>query len=111
MIPLEREPEDLGGVEHCCFCRKRTPMWTTLARRVPGDQVACCEACASKYRIRDVPTKRYWCEKEDQIAKRYLIDTYPGYYLVDKQGRLRMGDVFDFELQDAIEMLLEEETS
>lgn len=43
-------------------------MWTAIASRKPGEQVACCNECATRYRLKDVPSKRYWCEKEDTVA-------------------------------------------
>lgn len=60
-IPLLREPAGMGGLERCCFCRKPTPMWTALKERTPGEQVACCEACAETQAPEEVPSKRVWC--------------------------------------------------
>lgn len=70
MIPVEAE-KDAGNLpyERCCFCRKPTPYWTTLTSRPANENVACCKKCAEVYRIKDVPSKRYWCEKEQQIRE------------------------------------------
>ena len=65
-IRLEREPKDQGGppYERCCFCRKPTAFWTRIAARKPGQQVACCPDCAWSHKVKDVPTKRAWCDAE-----------------------------------------------
>jgi len=46
--------------EACCFCGTPTLFWTALTGRQEGEQVACCQSCAGKYRAEDVPSKRYW---------------------------------------------------
>jgi len=69
MIPLILGGDDPGFFERCCFGRSETPHWTSVASRSGSEQVACCSVCANIYRIKDVPSKRYWCEKERQIAK------------------------------------------
>lgn len=68
-IPLTREPPDMGALERCCFCRKPTPMWTAMDERVPGEQVACCDACAETRTHEDVPSKREWCGIERAIRR------------------------------------------
>lgn len=65
MIDLDREPPEMGEQERCCFCRAKTPHWTCLPKRKPGEQVACCERCARKAKPEDVPTKRDWCRREE----------------------------------------------
>jgi len=64
-IPVVQEPPDMGPAERCCFCRKRTRMWTALHDRSPGQQVACCEVCAKSHVPKDVPTKAEWFRQED----------------------------------------------
>lgn len=69
MITLRKESEDPKDIrpweyENCCFCRKRTPFWTTLSDRTPGQQVACCESCAKRAHTQDVPIKEDWCRRE-----------------------------------------------
>lgn len=67
-IPLQREDKSMGVArERCCFCRVPTSSWTKLPDREPGDQVACCSSCAKSYRSEDVPSKRYWCQREDIV--------------------------------------------
>lgn len=70
-IPVEHENdvEAQGIYENCCFCWKGTPYWTEIAGRIPGDQVACCQDCAKEYMIKDVPSKKYWCETFDRMRK------------------------------------------
>jgi hypothetical protein len=58
MIEVIREPDDMGLMERCCFCRRQTKHWTTLSDRRDGDQVACCCDCARRAERNDVPTKR-----------------------------------------------------
>ena len=76
MIPTTSEPS--AGVtsprdmERCCFCRAPTPHWTAIEERAPGDQVACCEGCASRGFPTDVPSKRVWMRRES-IA---MVPTY-----------------------------------
>ena len=68
-IPVTPEPThgvaiDTDDMEHCCFCRKPTISWTAIEERAPGDQVACCEGCASRGFPSDVPSKRVWMRRE-----------------------------------------------
>lgn len=63
-IPVERELEVGLPFERCCFCRGRTPFWTKLDTRKPGEQVACCEGCANHASHEDVPAKAVWCRRE-----------------------------------------------
>jgi len=70
-VPLRREPKAVTAkwheMERCCFCRKRTPFWTALADRTPGEQVACCETCAAAKSPAQVPTKKDWFDKEARL--------------------------------------------
>lgn len=68
-IPLKREPPDMGPAERCCFCRTPSRMWTDLPDRTPGQQVACCERCASERIPEEVPTKEQWFRAERIIAR------------------------------------------
>ena len=70
-IPLEHEndPDARGLYECCCFCWQPTPWWTEIAGRRPGEQVACCQGCAKTHRVKDVPSKRYWCDMADRLRK------------------------------------------
>lgn len=61
-LALDEDPD--GAVERCCFCRVRTAFWTKLSDREPGQQVACCQACAAKAEVKDVPSKTDWCRRE-----------------------------------------------
>lgn len=69
-IPLLREPDGMGGLERCCFCRKPTPMWTALKERTPGEQVACCDACAAARIPEEVPTKAQRFKAEGAIMRK-----------------------------------------
>lgn len=66
MIPTVREPPDVASAppERCCFCRWTTRHWTALPDRTPGQQVACCEACAFTHRPVQVPSKVAWFDLE-----------------------------------------------
>jgi hydrogenase maturation factor HypF (carbamoyltransferase family) len=68
-IPLEREEPAVPPFEHCCFCRQPTPFWTNIHKRKPGEQVACCQACAPLYSQKEVPTKKAWYNKEVEFEK------------------------------------------
>lgn len=68
-IPIEYERDAQGIYEDCCFCFKGTPWWTEISSRKPGEQVACCQECAEKYRVKDVPSKVYWCEMVARLRK------------------------------------------
>lgn len=66
-IHVELEPDDLsrlGVFERCCFCRNLTKYWTKLDDRTPGQQVACCQACAKVHVASEVPTKDAWWDRE-----------------------------------------------
>lgn len=70
MIRLEKEPVDPGPpYEACCFCRAPTAYWTKIAARQPGEQVACCQACARTHKVPEVPTKEAWFEKEERLSE------------------------------------------
>lgn len=56
---------NLRDTERCCFCRAHTHTWTNLPDRQPGQQVACCEACARVADPVDVPTKKAWMRAEE----------------------------------------------
>jgi hypothetical protein len=62
MIPVVRTQD--RDFDLCCFCRHRTGMWTDLPDREPGEQVACCDSCASRAEPEDVPTKAEWFRRE-----------------------------------------------
>ena len=47
----------------------------------------------------------------DQIAKRFHASHYPCYYLIDREGVVRMADILDSEIESAIAFLLNEEGS
>jgi len=74
MIKVHKEPDDEPPFERCCFCRKPTPFWTQLENRTPGQQVACCEACASRAHVQDVPTKAVWCRRERIAESPRVVD-------------------------------------
>lgn len=69
MIPIERESDNDPAEERCCFCRIPTKFWTRVSGRKCGQQVACCESCASRASERDIPSKHDWCRRE-LIARR-----------------------------------------
>lgn len=68
-VPVATEPKNSPtstmDMERCCFCRAKTAFWTELPERKPGDQVACCEACAKQAWPLDVPSKRVWMRREN----------------------------------------------
>lgn len=39
----------------------------------------------------------------------YNVDSHPDFYLIDRQGRVRIADLMDFELERAIELVLREQ--
>ena len=59
--------------ERCCFCRTPTVEWTLLEDRTPGQQVACCGACARLHAPFEVPTKGEWCDAEDRAEGRLTL--------------------------------------
>lgn len=67
-VPVERDGPEFDGMpaENCCKCRKRTRFWYT-----PND-VALCQACATKVDAVDIPTKRQWLKAEDELAAKAL---------------------------------------
>lgn len=70
MVTVEHEPDSFGPwLERCCVCRERTPYWTVLPDRTPGQQVACCQSCAKTVEPHEVPTKREWCDKERRLTR------------------------------------------
>ena len=69
-IPVENEKDPESWLrESCCFCWQPTPWWTSIASRSPGEQVACCPGCAKTYRVKDVPSKRYWWDLSARLRK------------------------------------------
>lgn len=69
MIPIQHDGETGFSCERCCFCRTLTHYWSATDSRKPGEQVACCEHCASRADVEDLPTKRVWMRRE-RIAHR-----------------------------------------
>lgn len=60
--------------ERCCFCRKPTPYWyfpggVENKKPLGNNEVACCLLCAKEATVKDMPSKRTWCRREDIIAK------------------------------------------
>lgn len=43
-----------------------------------------------------------------QTVKAFLVDSYPDYYLIDRQGNLRVADLANKNLDKAIDILLKE---
>lgn len=64
-IPIVKEGESLFDAEHCCFCRKPTTYWH--AHKDPREAVAVCQECAKVRKVKELPTKKEWCEKERAI--------------------------------------------
>lgn len=50
-------------------------------------------------------------DDKDQTAQAFSIEGYPAYYLVDRMGRLRFADLQAFEIEAAVEKLLDESTA
>ena len=49
------------------------------------------------------------CHDADNTTKTaYHVDSYPDYYVIDKQGRLRVADCSNRRVEDVIKLLLEE---
>ena len=64
-MPVHPEPDGcFMPLERCCICRDKTPFWTELPDRKPGEQVALCPACAKLAEPQDIPTKELWCRRE-----------------------------------------------
>ncbi len=47
-------------------------------------------------------------DSKGDINKAYAVDSFPDYYLIDRQGRLRGADVASGSLEDAVKLLLAE---
>ena len=47
-------------------------------------------------------------DRDGKTNEAYTVDSYPDYYLIDRQGRLRGADVSTAGLEKAIEALLAE---
>jgi hypothetical protein len=46
-----------------------------------------------------------------EAIKNYMVDGYPDYYIIDRDGHLRGADVANANVERAIEALLAEETA
>ena len=71
-VIYEEESCPSSSYENCCFCFEATPCWTNVSGRKPGEQVACCEDCAEEYRVKDVPSKEYWCAMVRRMGTEYM---------------------------------------
>lgn len=69
MIPIKHENTGDPACEQCCFCWQVTGFWTNLVWRKPGEQVACCLDCAAANLVKDVPSKKYWCDTARALRK------------------------------------------
>lgn len=47
-------------------------------------------------------------DAEGETVKTYAVDSFPDYYLIDRQGNLRFADLANAEVDRAVEMLLKE---
>lgn len=58
-IPIIHDGEAPGVArERCALCRTPTNWWHK------GKDVACCPDCAAVKKVRDLPSKKEWFEKE-----------------------------------------------
>lgn len=77
MIPVKRQAKSEDQIkELCAFCFKPTPYWSASKARLPGEQVACCQACGRLQPMAALPSKAEWfkaCEEAEQ-AERELAD-------------------------------------
>ena len=49
------------------------------------------------------------CHDADNVTKtEYLVDSYPDYYLIDREGNLRIADCANSKVEDAIKLLIAE---
>lgn len=98
-VPIHRQPKtEPPPFERCCFCEHHTPYWTSIKSRTPGQQVACCPTCAKTHRVKDVPSKKLWCEadrwSQAQRGKPATVDPAPaiikqhprGWWYYDERG-------------------------
>jgi len=47
-------------------------------------------------------------DRSGKTGERYGVDSYPDYYLIDRAGRLRVADLQNHRLEDAVRLLLSE---
>lgn len=73
-IPIIHDRLESWPAENCCFCRNATHWWTSLRDRTPGQQVACCQACAKSRAASEVPSKTAWCDAEKTTEGRRRAD-------------------------------------
>lgn len=54
MIPIAKEPDEMGLPEDCCFCNAPTQYWNT------DKDVPVCEGCALTHTLENLPSKEEW---------------------------------------------------
>ncbi len=62
--------DDTEVAERCCKCRKPTRYWYGEGKA----NVALCQLCAAEYNVKDLPTKKEWCESERNLMRRFAIN-------------------------------------
>ncbi|MBL6764992.1 MAG: TlpA family protein disulfide reductase [Verrucomicrobiae bacterium] len=100
---------------HCAACLAAVPAKNELAKKLAARGVVLLGIC-----LRDGGDKlastierhgiRYpvALDANGLTAKRFHVDSYPDYYVIDRAGRLRWGDIDNRDLEKAVDILLAE---
>ena len=99
----------------CGPCIASIPKLNDLARRYADRGVVVIGVCHPEggAKMQEVAKKHgisypICLDARGEIIANYVVDTYPDYYIIDREGRLRGADVSSAGLTDAIDALLAE---
>lgn len=100
---------------HCGACLAAVPAKNELATRLAKQGVILLGVCLRDGGDRMKQTVerhgiRYpvALDARGETQKRFHVDSYPDYYLIDRAGRLRWGDIDNRDLEKAVRILLDE---
>jgi thiol-disulfide isomerase/thioredoxin len=100
---------------HCRACLATVPAKNELARRLADRGVVLIGVCLRDGGdlMRQIVERhgiRYpvALDARGLTARRFHVDSYPDYYLIDRAGRLRWGDIDNRDLEKAVRILLDE---
>lgn len=100
---------------HCAECLASVPKLNALASKYADQGVVFIGVCLADGGERMSATvKRHKMayptalDKNGRTAKSFLADSYPDYYVIDRAGNLRWGDIQNSHIEKAISILLSE---
>jgi len=100
---------------HCRACLSSVPSKNELSQRLKDQGVVIIGVCLRDggERMQQMVEKHgilypVALDAKGWTARRFHVDSYPDYYVIDREGRLRWGDIDNRDLEKAVRILLDE---